>query len=172
MTKEMRLKSRIIIRSLALITLFVAGSIPHKGSASQNPKSRVTEQDKAEIVRLTLADVLTPSSKLLSEKQSKGEVILSTKNIKLSWVPKVEGFDLVPLTPDEIRRKANREGDFEYLFFARIKVKGEKVIVELVNTWAKSRDSGMAYLSGGGLTLEYSKNGGKWVSRFITGYVS
>lgn len=166
----MRPKIRTFTVSLVLTILFV--SIPAAESASLSQKSKVTEQDKAEIVKLTLAGVLTPSSKFLSKKQSEGLVILATKNIKPDWVPRVGGFELVLLTASEIQRKANREGDFEYLSFAKFKVKGQKVLVELVNTWTKSKDSGMGYLSGGGLTLEYTRNKGKWEGRFISGYVS
>jgi len=168
----MRLRSRILERSLGLIAACALSGICPVASADHNSTSRVTNQDRAEIVRLTLAEVLAPSSNFLSEKQSKGVVILSSKNIKPSWVTKVEGHDVVCLTPDEIQKKANREGDFEYLYFAQFKVRGEKVLIEVVNTWAKSKGSGKGYLSGGGRTLEYSRVQAKWVSRFITGYVS
>ena len=52
-----------------------------------------------------------------------------------------------------------------------MKVRGQCIAVTLSNTWAVGKNSKSAYISGGGLTYEYRKESGKWVGKFITGWV-
>lgn len=142
---------------------------------SSNGSSAVTDEDKAQITKLILATALLekvkiPDYELLTE--GKNSVILSTKNIRPNWLPPLPGIKLVIMKPQDIQRKANREGDFLYLSFTKFVIKGSCVAVSLDNTWAVGKNSGMGYLSGGGFTYEYHKVSGIWVGKFVSGYIS
>jgi len=131
----------------------------------------VSDADKAEVVRAMLTQGTTPQWGLLDLKQRETGVILSTKNIKRRWL---QGFDAVSIqlwTPAEIQRLADDEADFQYLWIPEMKVRGQCIAVTLSNTWAIGKNSKSAYMSGGGLTYEYRKEYGKWVGKFITGWV-
>ena len=75
------------------------------------------------------------------------------------------------LTPDEIQRKADNEGDFLFLSIPEIKIRSQCIAVALSNTWAQGKNSQVEYMSGGGLIYEYRKKSGKWVGKFVTGWV-
>src|SRR5262245_15354795 len=94
----------------------------------QRKRSRITNQDKAEIVRLMLEGGVV--SNLIPDPGLRGvknQVILLTQNIKPEWVPKVPGVRFMLLTPNQVQKKADREGDFMYLFFSMLQVKEGKV---------------------------------------------
>jgi hypothetical protein len=142
----------------------------------ETPKaSNVTDADKAEIVRLTFEDALL-RKKLpayygsLTEGQA--NLVLSTQNIKPSWVGDLPGHKLVLMSPAEIQRKADTEGDFLYLSFVELKAKGSCVAVTLMNSWAVGKSSSMGYLSGGSVTYEYRRPSGKWIGKWIIGWIS
>jgi hypothetical protein len=136
--------------------------------------SKVSDSDKAEIIRLTLEEALVkkkiPDYNLLIE--GKESIVLSTKNIKPSWVSDLPGYKLALMSPSEIQKKADSGGDFLHLSFVEFKVKGSCVAVTLANSWAVGKNSGKGYLSGGGFTYEYRKQSGKWVGKGISGWIS
>jgi hypothetical protein len=145
---------------------------PCEGNASET--NSVSDSDKAEIIRLVLEDALVkkeiPDYNLLTE--GKENIILSTQNIRSNWVPSLPGYKLILMSPAEIQKKADFEGDFLHLSFVVFKVKGSCVAVTLANSWAVGKHSGMGYLSGGGFTYEYRKQSGKWVGKGISGWIS
>lgn len=144
---------------------------PCEGSSASDD---ATDSDKGEIVRLVLEDALIkktlPDLGILVD--GKGRIILSTKNIKTSWVPTLPKFKLVLLSPTEIQEKADREGDFLHLSFSEFKVRGSCVAVTIANSWAVAKRSRMGYLSGGGSTYEFHKESGKWVGKMVSGWIS
>jgi hypothetical protein len=140
---------------------------------------QITNADKTEIIRRTL------ESELLGQKphgvheitdfdllmRAKGGVVLSSRHLKRKLVPHIPQAKLLVLSPQEIQAKANREGDFLYLIFSRFDVDDLKVVVTLKKVWAKSKTSKEDYISGGSVTYEYRREKGKWVKRFVEGYV-
>jgi hypothetical protein len=141
---------------------------------SASGPSNVSDADKAEIVRLTLEDALV-KMKILDDNPStrgKESIVLSSKNIKPDWVPNLPGYKLVVMSPSEIQKKADSEGDFLYLSFVGFKVKGSCVAVALANWWAVGKNSGMGYLSGSTSNYEYRKQSGKWVGKGLGGLIS
>ena len=120
-----------------------------------------SDDDKAEVFRLTLAKVAAPDSR----------VVLSTRNIKRAWVQGLQGLRIQLLTPDEIQRKADNEGDFQFLSVPDMKVRSQCIAVTVSNSWAIGKASKNLYMSGGGFTYEYRKQSGKWIGRFINGWV-
>jgi len=132
----------------------------------------VSDEDKAEVIRLTLAQAISSKLGLLEREQSDKGVILSTRNIKPEWVKDVPGIRISLLGQKQIQAKADREGDFLYMSFPEITTRGACVAVTVTNTWAVARHSKLVHLSGGGYTYEYRKESGKWIGKFVIGWVS
>ena len=131
----------------------------------------VSDADKAEVFRATLMQGISPQWGLLDPKQRETGVILSTKNIKRHWLQAIPGVSIQLWTQADIQRKADDEADFLYLWIPEMKVRGQCIAVTLSNTWAIGKNSKSVYMSGGGLIYEYRKESGKWVGKFITGWV-
>lgn len=68
------------------------------------------------------------------------------------------------MTPEEIQKKADSEGNFLYIRFSSINVKDSSNIeVAIDNTWAVGKEnSNIVYSSGGGCTYRYYKENEKW----------
>ena len=141
------------------------------GSGCDNvPEGAVSDEDKAEVVRAILIQG-TEGQLLLDQEQRKTGVILSTKNIKPEWLRGFQGVRIQFLTPAEIQRKADKEGDFPFLLIPEIKVRSQCIAITLSNTWAQGKNSNALYMSGAGLIYEYRKESGKWVGKYVTGWV-
>lgn len=138
-------------------------------------ESRVfNESDMAEVIRLSLTLALVdkeiPDYRLIKDKEN---IVLSTENIREDLVPEIPGVNLIVLEPDEIQRKADREGNFLYLCFSKLEVQNERnAIVHLDNVWMKSSTSRHMYLSGGGLAIAYSKDSGSWKGTLLYAWIS
>jgi Carboxypeptidase regulatory-like domain len=132
----------------------------------------VGDEDRAEVVRLTLAQVFSSKSGLLEQEQRDKGVILSTSNIKPEWVKDVQGIRIRLMDQKQIQRRADREGDFLYISFPEVRVTGACIAVTVTNGPAVGKHSRMIYLSGGGYTYEYRKESGKWIGKFVSGWVS
>lgn len=121
-----------------------------------------TERDKAEIIREMLKEVKI------------GEInkpFLSTKNIKTKWIGEdKKQFNL--MSQSDIQHQADIKGDFEYYNFSTFKIKGTCVEVSLDYIWAVGKNSKTIYMSGEGQTYEFRKMDGKWIKRFVIGWVS
>ena len=133
----------------------------------EQPDNQATSEGRAEIVKLVLewalVDKNIPDYALLPDS---GSIVLSLENIDADMVPQIPGVNLILLTPDEVQKKADEEGDLLFLSFQELKVGESKATVSINNTWAVSKESREArkgYLSGGGCALEYQKEGGEWV---------
>lgn len=132
----------------------------------------INDSDKAQVVKLTLEQILNPKLGLLEKRQRDEGVILSSKNIKPDWIKDVQGITIKLMGEQQIRRKADREGDFLYMSFPEVRVRGACIVVTITNTWAVGKRSRMVYLSGSGYTYEYRKQSGKWVGKFVSAWVS
>lgn len=132
----------------------------------------LTEQDKAEIVNKTLVYALRDERGLISAKEKEKELILSTKNIKPDWITDTAKWKIKLLTQNQVQRKADNEGDFLYMSFRELNVKGGCVVVDFDYTWAVGKNSGFGYLSGGGFTMEFRKQAGSWIGSYVIGWVS
>lgn len=142
------------------------------GSGCNNvPEGTVSDADKAEVFRSMLTRVVAPESGLLEQKQRETGVILSTKNIKPAWVQGFEGLNIQLWTPNQIQRKADNEGDFMFLLVSEMKVRRQCIAVTMGITWAQGKNSKAVYMSGGGMIYEYRLESGKWVGKYVTGWV-
>jgi hypothetical protein len=133
----------------------------------------LTQADKSAVIKSSLEIALLnkqiPDYGLLKDKRN---VVLSTENIPPRFVPKVSGVNLILLSPEQIKRKANLEGDFVFFSFRNIESNGDRISVVLTNTWVKSKNSRKVYLSGGGMFLEYRKENDKWVGEVVGSWIS
>jgi hypothetical protein len=78
------------------------------------------------------------------------------------------------MTPEEIQKKTNSEGDFLYIRFRTIDIKNSSNIeISIDNTWAVSeKNSNIVYVSGGGgCTIKYYKENDKWEADSLIEYL-
>ena len=136
------------------------------------PEGTATQQDKAEVIRATLAEVASSRSDLIEQTQREKGAVLSTQNIRTNWVGGLQGLSVQLLTPNEIQRKANTQGDFLYLSIPEVRVRHQCIAVVITNSWAVGARSKSVYLSGGGAAYEYRKESGRWVGKYISGWIS
>ena len=133
-------------------------------SPVQNDEPVAITSDTAQIVELVLTWALIegriPDFGLLDDQQN---IILSLENIDAELVPQLPGINFILLSPDEIQRRADEDGDFLRLSFQHLSVSDSRAEVVIENSWAVGKDSRVGYLSGGGCTLEFHKEGGAWV---------
>ena len=140
----------------------------------EGEEALLTDEERAELMRLTLERALIeqeiPDYALIADPTN---VVLSTENIDPALVPELPGITLELLTPEEIQAKADAEGDFLFLRFDELSAKSaEEATVSLSNTWAIAADSDTAYLSGGGFTIEYTKDGDDWTGEITSMWIS
>lgn len=134
----------------------------------------VNDSDIDELFRLTLERALVdkeiPDYNLIKDKKN---IVLSTENVRMDLVPEIPGVNLLVMEPDQIQRKANREGDFLYLRFSKFKLLTNKTaVVQLDNIWMKSKTSTVMYVSGGGFTIFYHKESGQWEDEVVSMWIS
>lgn len=147
---------------------------PEQSEEGEGAEGELSDEDRAELIRLTLERALIdqeiPDYGLLEDPAN---IVLSTENIDPELVPELEGVNLEVLTPEEIQQKANEEGDFLHLRFDEFTVESaDKVTVSLSNLWAVAEDSNTGYLSGGGFTIEYSRDGEDWSGEVTSMWIS
>ena len=144
----------------------VGSVLPDSPAQSEEPVAFTS--DTAQIVELALKWALVeqsiPDFGLLDDQQN---IILSLENIDAEMVPQLPGINFILLSPDEIQRKADADGDFLHLSFQQFLfvpgVSDSKAEVSINNSWAVGKDSRVGYLSGGGCTLEFHKKDGAWM---------
>jgi hypothetical protein len=151
--------------ALVFITLLVSGAVGLTYMVQAFPL-RLTDKDRAEIIRLTLERALVDKEitgyYLIEHYET---IILSTENINPNLVPTISGVNLTLLEAEGIQEKADSEGDFLFLHFEQMQIKDFRVIVLLYNTFAVGKDSNRAYLCGGGFAIRYHRGlFGGWVS--------
>jgi hypothetical protein len=87
---------------------------------------------------------------------------------------KIGKLKIIALSEDELQAKADKEGDFLYLYFSDIKIEGDRAEIGLSSGWKSSKNtSGIIHMSGGGNMLEYVKENGVWkFSKVISSWSS
>ena len=139
-------------------------------SLSYGQTKTFTDDDKIELIKRTLKVALVekqlPDYNLLKDTT---QIILSSENIRSSWIPQFSDFHLIVLSPDSIKSLANYKGDFLFLAFKSFSVKENADIqVTLANEWSvsqKSSEEKLIFMSGGGLSLFFYKEFGQWKER-------
>lgn len=146
--KVLILTSIVIILGVISLILFK----PKDPNASKELIKRVIE--------ISVVSGELPDYKLIKDK---GNIIISSENIDPNLLPELSNIKLTVLSPTEIKKKANKEGDFLYLKFSEIHINNWNASITLDNTWAVPDNSTMGYLSGGGMTIKFHNFFGRWV---------
>lgn len=84
-----------------------------------------------------------------------GKQIVSSQHLPSELISCISSLGFLVMEPDRIQQLADKEGDFMYYRFNKIKFGFVKSTVELDYIWAISKSSNKAYLSGGGSTYNY-----------------
>ena len=172
-----------IIAIIVIIILFLQGCIynekrpetiytPEKPEAIYTPEYlQGNNDDRQTLAQISLEwailDKNIPDYNLIKDKNS---IILSTRNINKSYIFSLKDITIIILTPEEIKQKSEEDGDFLYFEFGMIDIQGTDATVKLGNIWAQSEKSRkkIAYLSGGGATIPFMKQGDKWIRKNVT----
>lgn len=164
------MRKSLLTAALALACVSHAPRCPAQEAAKEpRPEQsqadvRLTQDDRAALVRLALERALVdreiPEFGVMSKYDS---FLLSTENIDAESVPKLEGVALKVLEPEEIKEIAEAQGSYVYyLLFRKFVSVGEQIGVELdCVPMYSSKDKVTGF--GGGLTIKYVKQDGKWV---------
>ncbi len=158
-------KSNVIVYwVIVFVSLLLAGCI-------FNEKPQQEEADKQIIAQMSLEwavlDKNIPDYNIIKDKD---HFVLSTRNINKGYNFSLKNITISILTSEEIKQKSEADGDFLYLEFEKIDISSKKATVKLNNIWAQNETSRktMAYLSGGGATIPFRKEGGRWVRQDVT----
>lgn len=168
---------RVVVRGSENITVeFQLRFIDEcNGNISYTPS--ISDSDRAEIVKWMVEEAITEKNRSSGSKLASDRiVVLSTENIESSWIPVIPGYKLLRLTPVEVQQKANRQGDYLYWRFDKIRIRGLCVAVTVSHVWAaatSSMETGQRTLLGERLFIYvFRKQSGKWIGKFITGTIS
>lgn len=109
----------------------------------------------------------------------KDSIHVSTRNVDVTLVPEIKGKTLVFMSPDEIQKKADTEGDFPYYSFGSygsvyyIQITSEKIILSMRLGMAVGKNSPHSYLWGGGYTADFIRQEDKsWDIRVYDRWIS
>jgi hypothetical protein len=128
-------------------------------SEAKGKNIELTDDDKAEIVKQVLESEL--------KRMSLGQpLILSTKNIKAEWIPKLPKSQLEVLSPFRIGLRSI-QGDFHFSYFSEFEVHGDCVTLTLIGDL-----TGGCNMCGSGATYVFHKVSGKWSGKFFRGWIS
>ncbi len=126
------------------------------------------EHDRQTIAQLSLEWAIIgkniPDFHLINDPNN---IIVSTRNINKSYNFSLENITFNILTPEEIQQKSNNQGDFLYFEFEMLDIIDNSATVKLNNIWAVSEENkknGSLYLSGGGATIPFKKERGRWLT--------
>ncbi len=127
----------------------------------------ITAEDKFEIIESSLKHAI------LDENFKEQKFIpISTENIEPELQPKLSKLNLIPSKPivllslEKIRQKADREGNFTYLWFSPLKNANDRITLTVGNCSAiKGEDSCYGNYS----VIEYHRAGTAWTGDLKNG---
>ena len=111
------------------------------------------------VIEIAVVSGELPDYKLIKDKEN---IIISSENIDPKLLPKLLNVKFTVLNPTDIKKKANKEGDFLYLKFRKIDINNWNARLTLDSIWAVPDNSTVAYLSGGGMTIKFHNFFGRW----------
>ncbi len=172
-----QITKQVVVRNLENTTVAFHLRFIDECDGNEPVAQSLSDSDRAEIVKWMIEEAITekkiPSDSTLASDRS---VVLSTANIESSWVPIIPGHKVLLLTPAEVQKRANRQGDYMYWQFDKIRPRGPCVAVSLSNLWAdgtSSIETGKRTLLGESLfNYVFRKQSGKWIGKFISGSIS
>lgn len=148
---------------LLLFAVFFGLALAAIHAAQEEAQAEISDEDRAEVIRLTLDYALVkksiPDYNFIKDPKN---VPLSTRDISADLLPKLDGINLILLTPDEIEQRAEKDGSYFYfLEFGEIKAEGETISVT-INHNPKYAKKPKVKAFGGSVEIKYRKQDGKW----------
>lgn len=141
-----------------------------KLSVTHDTNLVLSEDDKAELYRMTLEAVLKDKwvTKYLSIEDAQN-IVLSTQEIGPRLVPKIDGVNILVMTPEEIGKKRMLDGNFGYFYFYPMSIEGARVQVAIM--YRKDKQVGQnAYTPCcGTVDVVFHKENGEWVEKTSRG---
>jgi hypothetical protein len=144
--------------SVALGVL-VSGVVSAK---SPTPTSGLTNADKRTIAQVALqwaADGGLPDFKLVKDPST---LVVSVANLPAKLEITVPNRKVTVLPQEQIHAEADKDGDFLYFRFGPFRGDKSHATVVIALVWSVASNSKAQYLSGGGATLEFERQEGKW----------
>lgn len=136
--------------------------------------AELTEGDRREIVRaaleVALVDRKIPDHALLKDPKN---VLVDRENLH-GPPPALPGIALTAVSSDEAQARADRTGDFLYLELGELRRTGDDVSLSVRNRWAiglASRKAGKIFLSGGGLSLRFTRTPEGWRPKIVATWI-
>jgi hypothetical protein len=149
------------------VALLLIGMALAPSTDAQSRKTDFTDQDKVEIIKLILEDVRAPNS-FLNPAPGYLYITLSNQNLTKDWLRKIGGAGREVLAPDEIQKKANKDGSFEYLAFTGFRIEGDRLIVGVMRQWSRGEKDELVRGGRRGITVEVRKSGGRFSREIIS----
>lgn len=141
------------------------------GKACQSPIVKAEPMSDAEqetVFRLALNEAI---SRLTSDRDRTRDLVVSTENIKTEWTKRWNGPRVLFLSGSEVQIYAN-VADLKYLSFSEFRANSTCVAASINYAWAQGRNSGVVYMDGAGIVMEYRKVNGQWLGTYVGGWVS
>ncbi|MEG0775357.1 hypothetical protein [Clostridium sp.] len=149
-------KRNLILTSIMIILLLIS-FVTFKPENDNSSKELIKR-----VIETAVVYGKIPDYSLIKDKKN---IIISSEIIDSNLLPVLPNIKLIVLSPTEIKKKANKEGDFLYLNFRKIDIDNLNAKLTLDNTWAVSDNSKVDYLSGGGMTIKFYNLFGKWFQK-------
>lgn len=146
-------KGKIILTAIAIMLVTII--FISFNNKDENPRQELISR----VIEIALVSGEIPDYNLIKDKKN---IIISSENIDPNLLPELPDIKLTVLSPEEIKEKASKEGDFLYISFKSIIINDSDASLSINNTWAVQDNSKVIYLSGGGMTLKFHKFFGRW----------
>lgn len=162
------------MRKTCGIVLAVLLIIACQGQQPPDPQAAPAETREIQILDLAVERALIekkiPDHGLLADPR---KVILSDRNLPAEWKPRLAGVEIVVLSKAEIETRANRDGDFLFIYVSELSFPdSDTASIRVYSMWAKAKDSNVVYLSGGGFVVLYEKDGDTWKEASSASWIS
>lgn len=156
---------------MSMLSILLAACQTKGGIRAEHPPVYAEHADILELaLTRALVDRELPDVGLL---QDRHRVVLSDSHIEREWLPVLPGIELILMSEEQIAAKANRDGDFLFVYVSDFDLGVENTArVRVQSVWARSDDSTVIYQSGGGFTVTYERDGDNWVEASSVSWIS
>ena len=142
--------------------------------SGSTPPNVFTEDDREAVVDQTLVLAFVhPIPDLSRLLRQNPPIVLSNENI--GDAPRgVPGFSIGVMTPAEIQQRADQtQQPLLFLRFRPVEViNGDTVLVRLDNIWVIPIGQTIGVLSGGGITVRYTRSASGWVGEIVGHWIA
>jgi hypothetical protein len=134
-----------------------------------------SNQDIVEVIKMAINNAIVNRDideydQLIQDNKN---IIIRDTLISQRMLPKINGMKYKIMSITQMRQKANKDGEFVYLYFNEIeKDTGNTVVIGIGTSWITPQGSKRVHLSGGYRKYKYKKINGEWKSELIERLIS